>query len=90
MPSPSTDEARARAHGLSTALQYASANTLLVLGAGALVVGGWAPFVVIGLIMVFKSFADELSGDDWDSLADRARAFFNLNLYLSLPLICLL
>jgi len=90
LASPAADEARARRQGLSTALQYASANILLVLGAGSLVVGGWAPFVVIGLIMVFGSFADELGGDDWDSLSDTARTFFNINLYLSLPLICLL
>lgn len=63
---------------------------LLVLGAASLVVGGWAPFVVIGLVMVFGSFADELAGDDWDSLSNSARTFFNLNLYLSLPLMCLL
>jgi hypothetical protein len=40
--------------------------------------------------MIFGSFADEWAGDDWDSLTDTARAFFNINLYLSLPLICLL
>lgn len=72
------------------AWQYASANVLLLLGSASLVVGGWAPFMVIALIMVFGSFADEISGDELESLSDSARTFFNLNLYLSLPLICLL
>jgi len=52
--------------------------------------GGWTPFVVILLIMIFGSFADEISGDDWDRLSDSARAFFNFNLYLSLPLMFIL
>lgn len=75
---------------MSTVWQYTSANILVLLGSAALLVGGWAPFVVIVLIMVFGSFADEISGDDWESLSDSARTFFNFNLYLSLPLICLL
>jgi alkane 1-monooxygenase len=48
------------------------------------------PFAVILLIMVFGSFADELSGEYWDRLGDRGRTFYNANLYLSLPLMCLL
>jgi fatty acid desaturase len=72
------------------AWQYASANVLLLLGCASLVSGGWAPFVVIALIMVFGSFADEISGDALESLSDSARTFFDFNLYLSLPLICLL
>lgn len=76
--------------GALVAGQYATANTLLLLGAVSLLIGGWMPFVVILLIMVFGSFADELSGDDWDRLSDRARMFYNVNLYLSLPLMCLL
>jgi len=90
---PSVDEAkigRTWRQGVSTAWQYASANFLLVLGTASLILGGWAPFAVIVLIMLFGSFADELAGDDWDKLSDSARTFFNLNLYLSLPLICLL
>ena len=39
---------------------------------------------------MFASFADEIRGDDWETLSDRARAVFNFNLYLSLPLLCLL
>ena len=90
---PSTDQAksgRSLASGVLAAGQYASANILLLLGSASLFVGGWTPFVVILLIMVFGSFADEISGDDWDRLGDRAKTFFNLNLYLSLPLMCLL
>lgn len=90
---PTTDEAktsRTWASGILAAGQYASANILLLLGSLSLLLGGWTPFVVILLIMVFGSFADEISGDDWDRLGERARTFFNVNLYLSLPLMCLL
>jgi hypothetical protein len=90
---PSTDKAetsRSWGRNMSTAWQYTSANILVLLGSAAFFVGGWAPFVVIVLIVVFGSFADEITGDDWDSLSGSARAFFNINLYLSLPLICLL
>lgn len=76
--------------GILAAGQYASANILLLLGSISLLVGGWMPFAVILLIMVFGSFADELSGDEWDRLGDRARTFYNVNLYLALPLMCLL
>ncbi|MGD8422641.1 MAG: hypothetical protein PVG31_03130, partial [Methyloceanibacter sp.] len=80
---------RAWAPGMLAAGQYATANTLLVLGSVSLLVAGWMPFVVILLILVFGSFADELSGEDLDRLGDRGRAFYNANLYLSLPLMCL-
>jgi len=72
------------------AWQYASANVLIALGSAALLRGGWAPFLVLGLILGFASFADEITGDDLESLSDRARAFFGANLYLSLPLLCVL
>ena len=77
-------------NGAATVWQYTSANILLILGCVALIVGGWTPFVVILLIMIFGSFADEISGDDWETLSDRARNFFNANLYMSLPLMCAL
>jgi len=70
--------------------RYMSANVLLLLGAASLFVGGYAPFAVIAVAMAVASFADEASGDDRTTLSDRARAFCNFNLYLSLPLICLL
>ncbi|MEM8573946.1 MAG: alkane 1-monooxygenase [Pseudomonadota bacterium] len=70
--------------------QYASANTLLLLGSASLLIGGWMPFVVILLIMVFGSFADELSGEDRARLDEHARLFYEFNLYLALPLMCLL
>jgi len=76
--------------GTLAAGQYASANILLLLGSASLLVGGWMPFVVILFVMVFGSFADELSGEDLDRLGDSARTFYNVNLYLSLPLMCLL
>ncbi|BAQ16769.1 alkane 1-monooxygenase [Methyloceanibacter caenitepidi] len=89
----STNEVKRRrtwGSGILAAGQYASANILLLLGAVSLLVGGWMPFVVILLIMVFGSFADELSGEDLDRLGDGARTFYNANLYLALPLMCLL
>ncbi len=70
--------------------RYMSANVLLVLGAGSLLIGGYAPFAVIAVAMAVASFADEASGDDDTTLSDSARAFCNFNLYLSLPLISLL
>ena len=91
--SPSANQAkvtRTPRQSLSTAWQYTSANILILLGSAALFLGGWAPFVALGLILAFASFADEITGDDWESLSDRARAFFDANLYLSLPLLCLL
>jgi alkane 1-monooxygenase len=76
--------------GLLVAWRYMSANVLLLLGAGSLYIGGYAPFLVIAVAMTVASFADEASGDDRTTLSDGARAFCNFNLYLSLPLICLL
>jgi hypothetical protein len=76
--------------GLLVTWRYISANVFLVLGSASLVVGGYAPFVVIVLAMALTSFADEASGDDDTTLSDRARAFCDFNLYLSLPLISIL
>lgn len=45
---------------LLATLRYGSANLLLLLGAAALIIGGWAPWVVLALALVFGSFADEV------------------------------
>ena len=79
-----------RRRGLLTAWRYVSANVLLALGAASLLLGGFTPFLVIAAAMVFASFADEAVGDDRTTLSDSARTFYNANLYLSLPLICVL
>jgi hypothetical protein len=71
-------------------LRYASANILLVLGGGALLVGGWAPWVVLAVALVFGSFADEIAGDDDAALKESRCLFCSINLYLSLPLVILL
>src|SRR5262245_40673136 len=71
-------------------LRYGSANLLLVLGAAALIIGGWEPWVVLAFALVFGSFADEVSGDDETSLKESRCPFCTLNLYLSLPLVTLL
>lgn len=42
---------------LLATLRYGSANLLLLLGAAALIIGGWAPWVVLALALVFGSFA---------------------------------
>lgn len=76
--------------GILAAGQYVAANVLLLLGAMSLLIGGWLPFAVILLVLVFGSFADELSGEDRDRLGDTAQTFYMVNLYLALPLMCLL
>jgi len=76
--------------GILTAWRYVSANVLLLLGSASLLVGGWAPWLLIAVAMVLASFADETSGDDRALLNDSVRTFCNVNLYLSLPLISLL
>ena len=73
--------------GLLATLRYGSANFLLVLGAGALVAGGWATWVVLALALVLGSFADEVSGDDDASLKESRCPFCTVNLYLTLPLV---
>ena len=75
---------------LLATLRYGSANLLLVLGAAALLIGGWAPWVVLALALVFGSFADEVSGDDDTSLKESRCLFCTVNLYLTLPLVSLL
>ena len=73
-PEPRSRQRAAKPGGqprsLLATLRYGSANLLLVLGAAALVIGGWATWVVLALALVFGSFADEVSGDD-DDIAQR-------------------
>jgi len=61
---PAADSARpasVQRLSLLATLRYGSANFLLVLGAGALVIGGWAIWGVLALALVFGSFADEVA-----------------------------
>jgi Fatty acid desaturase len=69
---------------------HASANILLALGAGALLIGGAAAWAVLAVALVFGSFADEIAGDDDSSLKESRCLFCSINLYLSLPLVALL
>ena len=90
---PAADSARpgsVQRLSLLATLRYGSANFLLVLGAGALVIGGWAIWGVLALALVFGSFADEVSGDDDTSLKESRCLFCTANLYLTLPLVGLL
>src|SRR5665648_430471 len=65
-----------RRDGLLTTWRYMSANVLLLLGSASLMVGGYAPFLVIAMAMIVASFADEASGDDHTILSNRARALW--------------
>jgi hypothetical protein len=60
---------------LLATLRYGSANFLLVLGAVALIIGGWAIWAALAFALVFGSFADEVSGDDDTSLKENRCAF---------------
>ena len=75
---------------LLATLRYGSANFLLLLGAGALIIGGWAIWAVLAFALVFGSFADEVSGDDDKSLKESRCVFCTANLYLTVPLVALL
>ena len=77
-------------YGLSESWRYGSANLLLLLGSASILAAGWAPWLVLAVAMVLGSFADEVSGDDRTTLNDGACLFCRVNLYLSLPLVCLL
>ena len=77
-------------YGLSESWRYGSANLLLLLGAASILVGGWAPWLVLAVAMILGSFADEVSGDDRTTLNDGTCLFCKINLYLSLPLVCIL
>ena len=75
---------------LLATLRYGSANFLLMLGAAALVAGGWAIWGVLAFALVFGSSADEVSGDDDTSLKESRCVLCTVNLYLTLPLVALL
>jgi len=75
---------------LSEAWRYGSANLLLLLGSAAIFAGGWAPWLVLAVALVLGSFADEIGGDDRTTLEQGSCWFCKANLYLSLPLVCLL
>ena len=76
-------------YGLPDSWRYGSANLLLLLGSASILVGGWAPWLVLAVAMLLGSFADEVSGDDRTALNDGC-LFCKINLYLSLPFVCIL
>ena len=86
----SAGSSRAQRRGMLATLRYGSSNLLLLLGAPSLIIGGWAPWVVLALALGLGSFADELAGDDDNSLKESRCVLCTVNLYLSLPLVCLL
>jgi hypothetical protein len=89
-PYSGTGPSFARRFAQSEPWRYGSANLLLLLGAAAIFAGGWLPWLMLAVAMVFGSFADEIGGDDRATL-DRGSCWFcQFNLYLSLPLVCLL
>jgi hypothetical protein len=79
-----------RRQGLIASWRYGSANLLLLLGSASILMGGWAPWLVLAVAMVFGSFADEISGDDRTAMNGGGCTFCKINLYLSLPLVSLL
>jgi Fatty acid desaturase len=74
----------------SASWRYGSANLLLLLGSASLLAGGLVPWSVLGVAMVLGSFADEFGGDDRTTLNHGTCWFCKINLYLSLPLVCIL
>jgi alkane 1-monooxygenase len=76
-------------YGLSESWRYGSANLLLLLGSASILAGGWAPWLVLAVAMLLGSFADEVSGDYRTALNDGC-LFCKINLYLSLPFVCIL
>jgi alkane 1-monooxygenase len=89
-PADSAKPASVQRLTLLATLRYGSANLLLVLGAAALVIGGWAIWGILAFALVFGSFADEVNGDDDMSLKESRCLFCTVNLYLTLPLVALL
>src|SRR6185312_6520425 len=75
---------------LSTSWRYGSANLLLLLGSASILVGGSAPWGVLAAAMILGSFADEVGGDDRKTVSYDRCLFCKVNLYMSLPLVCLL
>jgi alkane 1-monooxygenase len=60
-----------------------------LLGSASILAGGWAPWLVLAVAMLLGSFADEVSGDYRTALNDGC-LFCKINLYLSLPFVCIL
>jgi alkane 1-monooxygenase len=72
------------------AARYASMNLLVLVMIAALLVGGpwgWVVYVVTALL---TTVGDEHAGDDTATLGGRAAWFYDLNLYLTLPLVALM
>jgi hypothetical protein len=51
-----------------------------MLGAVALIIGGWATLVVVLVALALGSFADEIGGGDADSLKESRCIFCTTNL----------
>ena len=77
-------------HRLSPSWRYGSANLLLLLGSASILVGASAPWGVLAAAMILGSFADEVGGDDRKTVSYDRCLFCKVNLYMSLPLVCLL
>jgi fatty acid desaturase len=67
--------------------RYGTMNLLMLLWIAAILAGGpWAWAVYVGTILLV-TVADEHSGDDVEGFGAGGRAFYDLNLYLTLPII---
>lgn len=67
--------------------RYGTMNFLMLLWIFAILAGGLWAWVLYAGTAVLITVADEYSGDDVDSLGARGQAFYDLNLYATLPII---
>lgn len=69
--------------------RYGTMNLLMLMWIAAILVGGawaWAVYAAVALLV---TVGDEHSGDDVESLGAKGRVFYDLNLYLTLPLVAI-
>lgn len=71
-------------------LRYLLANSAMLAAIIAILCGGAATGIVIIAIVLIGGPADEAVGDEGSKLSDAQRAFFDANLYATLPLLVLM
>jgi alkane 1-monooxygenase len=71
-------------------LRYFLGTLLLVAAILAIVAGGWPILAVAAIIFIAGAPADEALGDDHARFSDAQRAFFDFNIYATLPLLALM
>jgi alkane 1-monooxygenase len=71
-------------------LRYLLGNAAMIAALAALASGGAMVWVVAIAIVAIGGPADEVLGDDESRLSDAQRAFFDISLYATLPLLALM